>query len=314
MHRYTGPAPGIMVWGSIGYHSRTPLVCIASTLNSQRYISEVLEPVVLPYLQGLATAIFQQDNAYRRGEVIHKVGKHHQCVHIIASGIVKVLWNSAESKTSPHQMYNKLPNTDTLLFFDLKDEKEIWDFLVTSQTLGLLGYLQKTKSITTAVCEKDCELIQINYAFLKNVEEEYHFNYAMWRMVAINVGVSVLKQQPRYMDFSDDDIKMRLQKGIMPSLLKINHWKIPEIIDDVVLIQGRVKDSENAIKFIGPAYIPNTCKNIIVLDNIDKRPQVIMILLPIEEYNFKLCRHWTNPAEMSSSGLCSLHFAGVQTL
>ncbi|GFX47450.1 transposable element Tcb1 transposase [Trichonephila clavipes] len=33
------------------------------TLNSQSYISEVLEPVVLPYLQGLATAIFQQDNA-----------------------------------------------------------------------------------------------------------------------------------------------------------------------------------------------------------------------------------------------------------
>lgn len=63
MHRHTGPAPGIMVWGGIGYHSRTPPVRIAGTLNSQRYISEVLEPVVLPYLQGLPTAIFQQDNA-----------------------------------------------------------------------------------------------------------------------------------------------------------------------------------------------------------------------------------------------------------
>ncbi|GFW98807.1 transposable element Tcb1 transposase [Trichonephila clavipes] len=28
MHRHTGPAPGIMVWGGIGYHSRTPLVRI----------------------------------------------------------------------------------------------------------------------------------------------------------------------------------------------------------------------------------------------------------------------------------------------
>ncbi|UYV65641.1 hypothetical protein LAZ67_3004938 [Cordylochernes scorpioides] len=63
MHRHTGPAPGIMVWNGMGYHSRTPLVRIAGTLNSQRYISEVLEPVVLPYLQGLPTAIFQQDNA-----------------------------------------------------------------------------------------------------------------------------------------------------------------------------------------------------------------------------------------------------------
>ncbi|GFX54379.1 transposable element Tcb1 transposase [Trichonephila clavipes] len=46
-----------------GYHSLTPLVLIAGTLNSHRYISEVLEPVVLPYLQGLAIVIFQPDNA-----------------------------------------------------------------------------------------------------------------------------------------------------------------------------------------------------------------------------------------------------------
>ncbi|GFV57181.1 transposable element Tcb1 transposase [Trichonephila clavipes] len=63
MLRYTYPAPGIMVWGGIGYHSRTPLVRIAGTLNSQRYISEVLEAVVLRYLQDLAKTVFQKDNA-----------------------------------------------------------------------------------------------------------------------------------------------------------------------------------------------------------------------------------------------------------
>ncbi|GFS80938.1 transposable element Tcb1 transposase [Trichonephila clavipes] len=64
MHRHTGPAPGIIVWGGgIGYHSRTHVVRIAGSLNSQRYISEVLESNVLPYLQGFTPAIFQQDNA-----------------------------------------------------------------------------------------------------------------------------------------------------------------------------------------------------------------------------------------------------------
>ncbi|GFU14617.1 transposable element Tcb1 transposase [Trichonephila clavipes] len=43
IHRHTGPALGI--FGRIGYHSRTPLVRIAFTLNSQRYISKMLEPV-----------------------------------------------------------------------------------------------------------------------------------------------------------------------------------------------------------------------------------------------------------------------------
>ncbi|GFT46536.1 transposable element Tc1 transposase [Trichonephila clavipes] len=63
MHCHTGPALGIMVWGGIAYHSSTLLVRIADTLNSQHYISEVLEPVALPYLQVMSTAIFQQDNA-----------------------------------------------------------------------------------------------------------------------------------------------------------------------------------------------------------------------------------------------------------
>ncbi|GFS94013.1 transposable element Tcb1 transposase [Trichonephila clavipes] len=63
MHRYTGPATGIMVWGGIGFPCGTPFEHIAGTLNSQRYISEVLEPVVLPYIQRLLSVIFQQDNA-----------------------------------------------------------------------------------------------------------------------------------------------------------------------------------------------------------------------------------------------------------
>ncbi|GFX63047.1 transposable element Tcb1 transposase [Trichonephila clavipes] len=79
MHLQTGSAPGIMVWGGIGYHSRTPLVCIAGTLNSHRYISEVLEPVVLPYLQGLSTAIFQQDNPRPHvARIVQRLFVNHQ--------------------------------------------------------------------------------------------------------------------------------------------------------------------------------------------------------------------------------------------
>ncbi|GFW80764.1 transposable element Tcb1 transposase [Trichonephila clavipes] len=79
MHRHTGPAPSIMVWGGIGYYSRTPLVRIAGTLNSQRYISEVLEPVVLPYFQGLAPAIFQKDNARPHGaRIVQRFFVNHQ--------------------------------------------------------------------------------------------------------------------------------------------------------------------------------------------------------------------------------------------
>ncbi|GFS63643.1 transposable element Tcb1 transposase [Trichonephila clavipes] len=78
-HHHTSPAPGIMVWGGIGYPSCTSLVRIAGTLNNQRYISEVLEPVVLPNLQRLATAIFQQDNARSHvARVVQRFFVNHQ--------------------------------------------------------------------------------------------------------------------------------------------------------------------------------------------------------------------------------------------
>ncbi|GFY30819.1 transposable element Tcb1 transposase [Trichonephila clavipes] len=63
MHLHNGPAPDIMVWDNIGNYYRTPLVRIIGTSNSQRYISEVLEPVDFHYLQSMAIAILQQDNA-----------------------------------------------------------------------------------------------------------------------------------------------------------------------------------------------------------------------------------------------------------
>ncbi|GFX88715.1 transposable element Tcb1 transposase [Trichonephila clavipes] len=83
MHRLIGHAPGMMLWGRIGYPSRTPLVCIAGTLNSQRYISEVLEPVVLPYIQGLTTAIFQQDNARPHvARIVQRFFVNHQIEYL----------------------------------------------------------------------------------------------------------------------------------------------------------------------------------------------------------------------------------------
>ncbi|GFX29138.1 hypothetical protein TNCV_3216731 [Trichonephila clavipes] len=64
---------------SLRYNSGTSLVRIAGTLNIQRYISEVLAPVVLSYLQGLATAIFQQNDARPHvARIVQKFFVNHQ--------------------------------------------------------------------------------------------------------------------------------------------------------------------------------------------------------------------------------------------
>ncbi|PRD28324.1 UNVERIFIED_CONTAM: hypothetical protein NCL1_32711 [Trichonephila clavipes] len=61
--RHTGPSPGVLVWGAIGYTSWSPLVRISRTLNSAHYISDVLPTAALHFIRTLRNPTFQQYNA-----------------------------------------------------------------------------------------------------------------------------------------------------------------------------------------------------------------------------------------------------------
>ncbi|GFW04346.1 transposable element Tc1 transposase [Trichonephila clavipes] len=63
IERHSDQTPGVMVWGTISYHGGSNLLRIEDNLNSNRYAREVLQPKVVPFLQGIPRAIFQQDNA-----------------------------------------------------------------------------------------------------------------------------------------------------------------------------------------------------------------------------------------------------------
>ncbi|GFT40134.1 hypothetical protein TNCV_3822661 [Trichonephila clavipes] len=51
----TAPTAGVMLWSDIA--------CTRGTMTSQRYVHDILLPHVLPLMQRLPVAIFQQDNA-----------------------------------------------------------------------------------------------------------------------------------------------------------------------------------------------------------------------------------------------------------
>ncbi|CAH1959968.1 unnamed protein product [Acanthoscelides obtectus] len=63
VERHVHHTVGVMVWGAIAHGSRSLSIFIRGNMNAQRYIHEVLEPHLLPYLDTLADPTFQQDNA-----------------------------------------------------------------------------------------------------------------------------------------------------------------------------------------------------------------------------------------------------------
>lgn len=63
VERHVHRTVGVMVWGAIAHASRSPLVFIRGNMTALRYLQEIVEPYVLPYLNRLENPIFQQDNA-----------------------------------------------------------------------------------------------------------------------------------------------------------------------------------------------------------------------------------------------------------
>ncbi|GFV64438.1 uncharacterized protein TNCV_955961 [Trichonephila clavipes] len=53
IERRSGLTPGVMVWGGISYHGRSNLLRIDDNFNSSRYVREVLQMEVVPFLQGV---------------------------------------------------------------------------------------------------------------------------------------------------------------------------------------------------------------------------------------------------------------------
>ncbi|GFV06506.1 transposable element Tc1 transposase [Trichonephila clavipes] len=64
IERNSGLTTGVMVWDAISYHGRSNLLRFEGNLNSNRYVREVLHLEVVPFLQSIPGAIFQQDNAH----------------------------------------------------------------------------------------------------------------------------------------------------------------------------------------------------------------------------------------------------------
>ncbi|GFV52658.1 transposable element Tcb1 transposase [Trichonephila clavipes] len=63
IERHSGLTPGVMVWDANSYHGQSNLLRIEGNLNSSRYVREVLQLEVIPFLQCIPGAIFQQHNS-----------------------------------------------------------------------------------------------------------------------------------------------------------------------------------------------------------------------------------------------------------
>ncbi|CAH1994188.1 unnamed protein product [Acanthoscelides obtectus] len=110
VERHVHHTVGVMVWGATAYGSRSPLIFIRGNMNAQRYIHEVLEPHLLPYLDTLADPTFQQGNArphvarhvwYMMGRRLLNLQRPPQTLEALREELV-VAWNEIPQEDIDH--------------------------------------------------------------------------------------------------------------------------------------------------------------------------------------------------------------------
>ncbi|GFW29598.1 transposable element Tcb2 transposase [Trichonephila clavipes] len=96
---HTASTAGEMVWRTIAYNTRSPLVLIRGTMTAQRYVHDILQTHVLSLIQRLPGVIFQQDNARP-----HTKRVSHYCHHTVNT----LSWLSRSPDLSPieHMWYH----------------------------------------------------------------------------------------------------------------------------------------------------------------------------------------------------------------
>ena len=76
----------VMVWGCLSFHCKLDLLTIRGNLTGQRYIEEVLEPVVVPHFDNHALAtrpVFMDDNARpHRSQAVRQVIQNNAVNHL----------------------------------------------------------------------------------------------------------------------------------------------------------------------------------------------------------------------------------------
>ncbi|GFU91061.1 transposable element Tcb1 transposase [Trichonephila clavipes] len=78
--------------GAIAYSTRSPQVLLHGTMGAQRYVHGILQPYMLPLIQRLPGAIFQQDNVRS-----HKERVSQDCLRTVTT----LSWSVGSPDLSP---------------------------------------------------------------------------------------------------------------------------------------------------------------------------------------------------------------------
>ena len=144
--RYGGGS--VLMWGGISWTGKTLMVRINGTLTAQRYVEDVVEPVVVPYLQECpVTEIFQQDNARPHSAALTQQALQRNNVEVLPwparspdLSPIEHVWDIIGRRINDHEKYPLPSATLDVLEHRIRTE---WDCIDQQEVRNLISSMPR---------------------------------------------------------------------------------------------------------------------------------------------------------------------------
>ncbi|KAL0273172.1 UNVERIFIED_CONTAM: hypothetical protein PYX00_005910 [Menopon gallinae] len=220
------------------------------------------------------TASFLISHAYMVNlnfeEILLKTDEEPQGIYILVSGLVRMAFTPNFRKLDNLAKRGALPNVDYPVNVNYNEPQE--DYIVSGNVIGEIGILTRRTYDATITCESSVQAYFIsidvmNYA-MKSQAGGYHgLEQRIWKAVSVRIACIILSAVPAYQSWTQEMIQIHLERAFVPKLNTVKLFMSSDIMDAVLLIQGRAIDIINKDIYLAPSYIPRTVRKLRFLDN-----------------------------------------------
>ncbi|XP_033119377.1 sodium/hydrogen exchanger 10-like [Anneissia japonica] len=184
-------------------------------------------------------------------EVIIKQGEKPNGIYLIVSGMVKLLGSSEDLDNE---------NQQTLSSTHRGSHEVFEDYLTAGNVIGEMGLLTGKPRNATVTCETSVLVYYINLDDMHTAIETFTLEPSLegrlWRVCGIRIATQLLLEQTAYQGWTQEKVKLHLEKSRLIDLRECNYiLDIEDNMDDVILIQGSAINAHTRDELFAPCVI-----------------------------------------------------------